>query len=130
MRNIYTPKESAKRVVAGNQSESIGIAALIESELVGSVDTFADTDELRISCLAVHPDFRQRGVARSLLIHAEQLARESNCPKMTLYTIKETGNVEIFKRLGFSIVAETIADWCTSENFSILHEVQMTKHCG
>ena len=47
-----------------------------------------------------------------------------------LATIRETGNVTIFQRLGFEPVAESIAHWCVSERFEQLHDVTMEKSAG
>ena len=49
---------------------------------------------------------------------------------MILNTIRETGNAEVFTRLRFVITNETVADWCTSESFAVLHDLTMQWQCG
>jgi len=44
-----------------------------------------------------------------------------------LYTIKETGNVSIFKKIGFEVIDETIDDFSESGIFESLTAVKMQK---
>ena len=45
--------------------------------------------------------------------------------RLKLYTVKETGNVEVFRRLGFTVAAEREDDLFESDRFEKLTEVEM-----
>lgn len=57
---------------------------------VEGFSTFAGRPLLNIHDIVVHADFRRRGFARQLLVHAETVARERGCCKLTLEVL--TGN--------------------------------------
>jgi len=42
-------------------------------------------------------------------------------------TIRETGNVEIFERLGFRVVKEETAKWCVSDRYPTLHDAYLER---
>jgi N-acetylglutamate synthase-like GNAT family acetyltransferase len=67
---------------------------------------YFDKKFLRILGLGVHEDFRLKGIARSFINHIIDLANTKECFALRLFTIKGTGNVPIFERIGFEIVGE------------------------
>ena len=69
--------------------------------------------------LFVHEHHRRRGVARALL--------DALGPRLSLFTIRETGNVPIFERLGFAVVREELATEYVSDAHAQLHEVYMER---
>lgn len=85
-------------------------AFLIESDgvLIGSMFCIADADALYISRLAVAPAWRRRGVASALVETAKAEARRRGVARLTLGArIALPGNVALFRRHGFAVVAET-----------------------
>ncbi|WP_374244474.1 GNAT family N-acetyltransferase [Zoogloea sp.] len=55
---------------------------------VEGFSTFAGKPLLNIHDIVVHEDFRRRGIARALLAHAEAVARERGCCKLTLEVLE------------------------------------------
>jgi len=80
----------------------------------------------------VHPDHQRHGIARALLDHVAMLAAEAGKRALSLNTVKQTGNVSIFSRLGFVVVRETIDDDTVTENLTDedLIDVYMEKVLG
>ena len=130
VRHVYRPKQGAKPDSHANEHGVVKIVALHRDSLVGSITAIPERSHLRLSTLAVRPNHRRRGVARLLIAHAERLAVTDGCSTMILNTIRETGNADVFTRLGFVITNETVADWCTSESFAVLHDLTMQRQCG
>lgn len=130
VRSVYRPLADALPVEADSNLQHDDIFASISDCVVGTMGIAKLGSDLRMSGLAVLPSFRKRGVASSLVAHANRVAEESDCDSIRLFTIRETGNIAIFARLGFEIVAETIADWCVSDRFCKLHDTEMVKKCG
>lgn len=135
LRDTYTPNADTQSSDS-KRSDSMGtraryeIIAAVVDEFAGVVSATIDGSALRLSGLAVLPEFRRRGIARSLIDHAWRVAVDTNCESLRLFTIRETGNVEIFKQLGFSAVGESLADWCSSDRFNALHETEMERRFG
>lgn len=77
---------------------------------MGVVECIVLEGEVYIQGLAVHPNHRRRGVAKELLRHVAAAAQREGKRVLRLSTIKETGNVPIFERLGFAVVRENIAE--------------------
>jgi len=79
-----------------------------DGQLIGSVFCERDGDALYIGRLAVRADFRRRGVANALVEAAKTEARRIGATRMTLGArIALPGNVALFQRHGFEVVAET-----------------------
>jgi ribosomal protein S18 acetylase RimI-like enzyme len=73
----------------------------------------------------VHTNYRQKGIARNLIRHIEKIGIGENATQVKLHTVKETGNVDVFRRLGFTVVAEQEDDLFESEKFERLTDVEM-----
>jgi ribosomal protein S18 acetylase RimI-like enzyme len=66
-----------------------------------------DEDCMLVFSLAVLPEAQGRGLGRSMLDHAETLARQAGFRALRLYTnTKMTRNVDIYARYGFRQVGE------------------------
>lgn len=90
-------REAFEEEIERNDDVGVGIVAEDEGLVVGFLTGMAVVDEFHLHNLAVHPDFRGRGIGRSLLEAAESLcsqrdfrrmlleAREDNEPARQLY---------------------------------------------
>jgi ribosomal protein S18 acetylase RimI-like enzyme len=130
LRQVYRPiPEATMRQTQRADSDRVFLAT-IDELCVGTASVFHDGDHLNMYRIAVRPQFRQRGVARSLISGAESIFRDHNRQPdayLSLQTIRETGNVTIFERLGFSVTDEQVANWCVSDIHVELHDVTMMK---
>lgn len=106
LRRTYRPREN--RASSGG-APSGALVALKESAVVGTAEYVRKQDHLYVQCVAVHPEYRARGVCRALLCGMEEIAKAKKLRALTLCAIEETGNVEIFKNLGFEVVRRAIA---------------------
>lgn len=70
---------------------------------VEGFSTFAGRPLLNVHDIIVHEDFRRRGIATALLAHAEQVARERGCCKLTLEVLEgNTGARQAYLNSGFA----------------------------
>ena len=93
--------------------------------IVGSVEYEVLDDQLSMMALAVHPEWRRRGIARLLIAKLREIGRDRGVSRVTLWTILETGNVPIFEQLGFRVVQVEKADLFESDQFEELEEAFM-----
>lgn len=64
--------------------------------------TFAAKPLLNLHDVAVHPDFRGRGIGSALFMEAEAVARKRGCCKLTLEVLEgNEGAKRLYHRLGF-----------------------------
>jgi ribosomal protein S18 acetylase RimI-like enzyme len=99
-------KESETDFVARLQDEAAFVAEA-DGALIGSVFCVPKEDALYISRLAVAPTWRRRGVATALIDAAKEEARRRGAVRMTLGArIALPGNVALFRRHGFAVIAE------------------------
>jgi predicted N-acetyltransferase YhbS len=79
-----------------------------DGTFVGSVFCTPEQDALYIGRLAVRADWRRRGVANALVAAAKAEARRIGAKRMTLgCRIALAGNLALFRRHGFIVVAQT-----------------------
>jgi ribosomal protein S18 acetylase RimI-like enzyme len=100
-------KETAADFAARLRVET---AFIVEADgtLIGCVFCAIDDDALYIGRLAVAPAWRRRGVANALIEAAKGEARVRGAARITLGArIALPGNVALFRRHGFTVVAET-----------------------
>jgi ribosomal protein S18 acetylase RimI-like enzyme len=83
------------------------LVALIDGTVVGTVEYSLGDELLHLMGLYVAESHRRRGVARALI---DELARIAGNRPVTLDTIRQTGNVPIFERLGFAVLHEAPAE--------------------
>lgn len=106
LRSTYRPREDKIRY--GGAPSGV-LVALKENAVIGTAEYVRKTHHIYVQGVAVHPEYRVRGVCRALLCGVEEIARAEKLPALTLCAIEETGNVEIFKNLGFKVVKCSIA---------------------
>jgi GNAT superfamily N-acetyltransferase len=127
LRKVYRPTDAALLRRSELDQALQGLVAVIEDRVVGVVRYRLATKHLWFLGLGVDPAARRRGVARAMIQHLEGIARTSGCTTIGLHTVRQTGNVEIFRRLGFTVESEAPTDLFVSQSFSELSEVVMRK---
>ena len=127
LRTVYRPTETAIANKAERQEETVRAVAKIDQTVVGTLEYFVEKDQLYIIALAVYATFRRQGLARRLIEFVGEVARGLGRRIIATRTIKETGNVPIFERLGFHVVGEDIASWCVSDVHASLHDVHLER---
>lgn len=98
VKELYRPKKEA----APDTFSYERLVAALDSQLVGTVDYRFEDDRLHLKALAIHPDQQRRGIARRLLAHLEKLARSRGKRYLSLWTVLESGNRDVFRSLGFT----------------------------
>lgn len=123
LRRVYVPRsgiagsvvvEQAQRLVATEHGEVIGVLELLEQPR-----------QFYIQALAVATRARCRGVAKQLLLHVEQLAKRKGKQIIVLRTVCETGNFQVFSRLGFVVVDREKTDHFVAVGGGELHILVM-----
>lgn len=123
LRAVYAPKPRTAIAPVSHSSPGLRVVAVDHTNtVVGVAEYLAHPLTLYVQGIAVAPAHRRRGVAGILLDHITTLTVDMRLPSVQVATIKETGNVEIFKRLGFAVVEER-----TSERFLGQHGQPVTE---
>ena len=104
------------------------LVAEVEGRIVGTVQYGVRGSRLHIIGLMVYPDQRRKGVARAMIESLAGTARDLGMTHLSLYTIRETGNVPIFEHMGFAAIREETASWAESDRFDALTDVYMEKN--
>lgn len=82
------------------------IVAEINGQLVGRCEYRIISNELYFLSLGVLGSYRKQGVLRKMFEFLESIAAREICKKITCETIEETGNREIFEKLGMIVVSK------------------------
>ncbi|HEX3346724.1 MAG TPA: GNAT family N-acetyltransferase [Acetobacteraceae bacterium] len=101
-------RETAAGIAAWIGGGGGGGAVAVAGGTVIAVVLWTERDGgLYIARLAVRPDWRRRGLARRLLVRAEQAARAKSLPRLHLGTrLVLAGNRRLFASAGFAEIAE------------------------
>jgi len=124
LRCTYRPREN--RGPCGGVPSSV-LVALKESAVVGTAEYIRKDRHIYVQGIAVHPEYRVSGVCRALLRYVEEIAKAEELPALALCAIEETGNVEIFKNLGFKIVGRAVAPNHVSPSGGPVTQVEMER---
>jgi GNAT superfamily N-acetyltransferase len=127
LRTVYRPTVAALQRRATIDATCRRLVAVQARHIVGVAHYYLAGDQLFFFRLGVHPGFRRRGVAATLIQQLETIGRNCGCTAMVLHTVRETGNVRIFERLGFRTESEEPAELFESVRFPVLSEVVMRK---
>ncbi|MBI3198902.1 MAG: GNAT family N-acetyltransferase [Rhodospirillales bacterium] len=81
--------------------------AHVDGELAGLIETIDRSDHLLIENVAVAPSRHGQGFGRTLLAHAEAVARAAGYREVRLYTNQKfAANVKLYLALGYRIDRE------------------------
>ncbi len=127
LRAIYRPNSQTVTDQSLHPKEGTRLVAELDHQVVATVQFDSHEDHLHVIGLAVHPHFQQMGIARHLLDWIDSHALSTARTAVVLDTIKETGNVPVFEKLGFMIIHEAVSDRFESDMYRELHEVKMKR---
>ena len=127
LRETYRPNRAALENRARLAARMDRLVATCDGHVVGTVQWYVEGDSIGVVALGVHPQFRRRGVARQLLAYLESIAKEHGATQLRLHTVRETGNVEVFLRLGYRTVTECEDEFSESDSYPTLTDVRMAK---
>ena len=130
LRETYRPNQTALANKARLSARLKRLVATVDGQVVGTVRYYVENHAVRIIGLGVHPAFRRQGVAWALLRYLETTGKEQGATRLHLFTVKQTGNVEVFSRVGFRIVAERKDEFSESDKHQTLIDVEMEKQLG
>lgn len=128
LRRSYRPIPS--RIGADrDRDESLRLVARLDDAVVGTLDCHFGPGTAHLRRLAVDPRHRRRGIARALVDRASELARRRKLG-VSIETIRETGNVPIFERMGFRVVSAAVDDRFASDVHRELVSVRLERDPG
>ena len=127
LRKVYRPTDLAVRQRDERTAALETVVAVLDDRVVGVVRYQISGGQLAFLGLGVHPMARRRGVAQALVHYLEWIARDSGCSSMVAHTVRETGNVAVFERLGFLVESQESTGLIVSDRFPTLSEVRVRK---
>ena len=126
MRKVYAPNQNAKKI--GTDVPYVRLVVLCDEKIVGMVTYEDDGDSLYFGSLGFLEAYRKKGISKNVISYLEDVARDLGFIKLSCATIEETGNVEIFKRLGFTVASRELTDKFIGMNEKTVHEVRLEKN--
>ena len=127
LRKTYRPNQKALKNKKKINRSLKRLVALIDEKIVGTVQYYADKSCIKIIGLSVLADYRKLGISRKLIEFTENVSRKNGIFNITLFTVKETGNGDIFEKLGFNIIREELDEFSESDKYCSLTSLYMKK---
>jgi len=125
LRETYRPNDRALTSRAKLAGRLTRLVAELDGRVVGTVQYSVDGNSLRIIGLGVHSDARRRGVARAIMDKLREIAVDLGVSQLLAHTVRQTGNVPIFEKLGFEVVSESEDEYSESTTHDMLTDVEM-----
>ncbi|WP_170320345.1 GNAT family N-acetyltransferase [Vibrio cidicii] len=126
LRQVYRPTELAVSNKNNAKSEWSCFGFHVDQVLIGIVEARQVGSELQLSSLAVAPSFRQKGVARKLVDFV--VTQFKRIDSVSVWCVEQTGNVAVFKALGFDVVQRFDSDFFILSDGSKAVEVQLKQN--
>ena len=127
LRKIYRPTKQTLAKKDKLLSNTTRLVATVDNIIVGTVLYKLKEECIHLIGLSVLPEFQKTGVATKLVNETERIGRRNDLKYISLYTIKQTNNVQIFNKLGFKSVSEEADKLCESDIYDKLTVVHMKR---
>jgi ribosomal protein S18 acetylase RimI-like enzyme len=91
-----------------------GMISLIEGTPKGENNSLngIENKSFEVNCLAVHPNWRHQGIAKSLIAFAEKYAKEQGYASLTLSIFAENEEaVDLYSKLEYKQSGETLSSY-------------------
>ncbi len=118
LRKIYRPTKAAYERRKSHRKLRTRLVCIYENKIVGTVEYEIQDDKFHIVGLMVHQKYQRKGIARALVDCISNIASKSGERVLSINTCKQTGNVVIFKKLGFQVIKENKEDAGLAENLT------------
>ena len=128
LRRVYRLNARALANRTAMKRSLVCLVAEMDGAIVGTVEYAVEDHVLRVINLGVRESFRRRGIARALVEALVRIARSSGVPCLLVHTVKETGNVPIFERMGFRVTAESEDAYSENDSGAPLTDVQFRRY--
>jgi predicted N-acetyltransferase YhbS len=125
LRRTYRPKKVAKVNRSQEVSSRVRLVALMDDQVVGTVEYAIEEARIHLTRLFVHPQFQRQGVGRQLVQYLVGIGQCERARCLSIDTVKETGNVVIFEKLGFEVILERKDQRSESDRYERLTDVYM-----
>jgi ribosomal protein S18 acetylase RimI-like enzyme len=127
LRETYRPNQKAlanKQAIADSLTR---LVAVHNGRVVGTVQYTLIDDRVHFLSLGVLAEFRRHGVTRRLIEELAKVGRLAGAAKLSTFTVTQTGNCEIFERLGFRVILEEPSDYFESDHFKTITEAYLER---
>lgn len=108
LHQIYRPTGQAKKIKTSDKDLWTSFGYYTGGQLVGYAEVKTCDNELYLRSLAVEKQYRRQGIARELINQVVQ--KYDQVKVVSLWCVEQTGNVFIFKALGFNIFQKLESD--------------------
>ncbi len=126
IRETYRPKAAAIQRAASLPPQT-RLVAVLDGEIVGTLRYALIDDRVHLIGVAVRPAHQRCGVARAMIERVAELARDLDRSTLSLHTVKQTGSMVAFERMGFRSLREEVDDTIESDRHATLIDVYMER---
>lgn len=97
------PERSFRFELTDNPASRCWVAE-VDGRIVGMIVNWLLVDEAHVATIATHPDFRRRGIARTLLTHALRYMRDEGAVSSFL-EVRESNTAaqEMYRKFGYEV---------------------------
>lgn len=127
LRKFYYPNRKAIKGKKEISKKFTNLVAELDKNIVGYCKYYIQENKLCICDIGVNQKIQNKGIGREMLKYLNQTAKDRNLSKLSLYTVKRTGNTQKFEKWGFQTISEEVSYILESYNEDRIIEVYMEK---
>ncbi|ELR64419.1 hypothetical protein C942_02442 [Photobacterium marinum] len=125
LRTIYQPTKLAHEQKSQSHEKWEPFGYFIGNNLVGCIEVSINNDVMNLRTLAVAKGYRRQGIARKLIDGV--LPKYSGVKSISVWCVEQTGNVTVFKHLGFEVTQSFYSKLFELQDGSKAVEVQLMR---
>ncbi len=124
LRSVYRVKENLPFINIDPLDKKTVILK-IDGQILASCRILYYENRIHIIGIAVLKSYRKQGLCKALIDFIKKEAKRKNMDILSLYTIEETGNVQVFNKYGFKVITREKTRLFESDGYDELNEVYM-----
>lgn len=127
LRETYRPNEHALAHKQSTAQSLTRLVAVVDGQVVGSVEYKIELERVHFLSLYVHADHRRQGVATQLVAKLAKIGKQAGAKALSAYTVTQTGNCGTFEKMGFRVIYEEPSELFESDRFDTITETYLER---
>lgn len=130
LRKTYRPIAGKESLIPATPVDLKFVVALVDNNIAGACGYAVDGDIMWTERMGILDEYRRHGVARAIFSYLSNVAMKQGASRIRGHIVVQTGNVNIWRKMGFEVIRESPSLAYESDVFSELSEAIVELRIG